>query len=110
DGDYVGGRQYRKNGYLDSESGERPPTFEYIKSIAQAAENSGFSTVLLPTGEGCLDSLAVAANLISHTSNLHFLFAVRPGSMSPSAFAKQFSTVHYWSEGRARVNIVTGGS
>ena len=52
-----------------SESGERQPTFEYIKAIAQAAEEGGFSTLLLPTGEGCLDSLAVASNLIGHTSD-----------------------------------------
>ncbi|NEU32157.1 LLM class flavin-dependent oxidoreductase [bacterium LRH843] len=92
------------------ESADRRPTFEYIKAIAQAAEQGGFSTLLLPTGAACLDSLAVAANLIGHTERLNFLFAVRPGSMSPATFAKQFATIDYWSGGRALVNIVTGGS
>lgn len=111
DGQYVGSVQQKGARKLHGGEGEeRPPTFEYIKSIAQAAEQGGFSTILLPTGEACLDSLAVASNLISHTSELNFLFAVRPGAMSPAAFAKQFSTVHYWSGGRALVNVVTGGS
>ena len=110
DGQYIGAEKKGRTGFLGYEGGERAPTYEYIKSIAQAAEEGGFSTLLLPTGEGCLDSLAVASNLISHTANLNFLFAVRPGSMSPSTFVKQFATVHYWSGGRARVNVVTGGS
>ncbi|ALF08856.1 LLM class flavin-dependent oxidoreductase [Parageobacillus thermoglucosidasius] len=92
------------------ENAERPPTQEYIKAIAQAAEKGGFSTLLLPTGTGCLDSLAVAANLIAYTSKLKFLFAIRPGFIAPATFAKQFATVDYWSNGRALVNIVTGGS
>ncbi len=115
DGEYVGAgsshKQETKNGQsMGRESSERQPTFEYIRDIAQAAEKAGFSTLLLPTGQGCLDSLAVASSLVTQTSDLNFLFAVRPGSMSPSSFAKQFATVDYWSNGRARVNIVTGGS
>lgn len=115
DGEYVGaGSSYKKetknSQTQGKESGERQPTFEYIRDIAQAAEKAGFSTLLLPTGQGCLDSLAVASSLVTQTTDLNFLFAVRPGSMSPSSFAKQFATVDYWSNGRARVNIVTGGS
>lgn len=115
DGEYVGaGENKKKNIKSDwtirNESGDRQPTFEYIKKIAQAAEEAGFATLLLPTGQGCLDSLAVASSLVTQTTDLNFLFAVRPGSMSPSSFAKQFATVDYWSNGRARVNIVTGGS
>lgn len=115
DGEYVGaGSSFNKEDknvqLIRGESGERQPTFEYIRDVAQAAEKAGFSTLLLPTGQGCLDSLAVASNLVTQTTDLNFLFAVRPGSMSPSSFAKQFATVDYWSNGRARVNVVTGGS
>ncbi|GGP12983.1 LLM class flavin-dependent oxidoreductase [Oceanobacillus neutriphilus] len=92
------------------EAAERQPTFEYIRDIAQAAEKGGFSTLLLPTGGSCLDSLAVAANLVGQTDRLKFLFAIRPGSIQPTIFAKQFATVDYWSGGRALVNVVTGGS
>lgn len=116
DGEFVGSshnnasRRKVKHWSGTKEGSERNPTFEYIRDIAQAAEKGGFSTLLLPTGGGCLDSLAVAANLIGHTDQLKFLFAIRPGSIQPSIFAKQFATVDYWSGGRALVNVVTGGS
>ncbi|MBO0997475.1 LLM class flavin-dependent oxidoreductase [Bacillus sp. SD075] len=115
DGEFVGAVHNSTTKKLNSwtgtdESSDRPPTHEYIKAVAQAAEKGGFSTLLLPTGAGCLDSLAVAANLIAYTSKLKFLFAVRPGFIAPTTFAKQFATVDYWSGGRALVNIVTGGS
>lgn len=111
DGAFIGAKNKKIGGRsVVDETAEREPTLEYIKAIAQAAEQGGFSSLLLPTGTNCLDSLAVAANLINHTETLNFLFAVRPGSMAPATFAKQFATVHYWSGGRALVNIVTGGS
>ncbi|MED4917485.1 MULTISPECIES: LLM class flavin-dependent oxidoreductase [Geobacillus] len=92
------------------EDPERPPTAAYIEAIAKAAEAHGFATLLLPTGAGCLDSLAVAAYLAARTTTLRFLFAARPGGTSPAIFAKQLATVHNWSNGRAFPNIVTGGS
>lgn len=115
DGEFVGAVHNSTGKKVNSwtgtdESAERPPSLEYIKEIALAAENGGFSTLLLPTGAGCLDSLAVAANLIAYTQKLNFLFAVRPGFIAPTLFAKQFATIDYWSGGRALVNIVTGGS
>ncbi|WP_054706227.1 LLM class flavin-dependent oxidoreductase [Bacillus sp. JCM 19041] len=98
-------------GWTDAKGAtERKPSIEYIQAIAKAAEKGGFNSLLLPTGTGCLDSVTVAANLISHTKTLKFLFAARPGVMSPTTFAKQFATIDNWSEGRAQVNIVTGGS
>lgn len=54
------------------ESAERLPTLDYIKAIAQAAEEGGFSSLLLPTGTGCLDSVTVAAMLTSYTETLKF--------------------------------------
>ncbi|MGZ0087222.1 LLM class flavin-dependent oxidoreductase [Caldibacillus thermoamylovorans] len=92
------------------ENPERPPTVEYIEAIAKAAEAHGFSTLLLPTGAGCLDSLAVAAYLAARTTTLHLLFAARPSATSPAIFAKQLATINCWTNGRALPNIVTGGS
>ncbi|TSB47850.1 LLM class flavin-dependent oxidoreductase [Alkalicoccobacillus porphyridii] len=89
---------------------EREPTFEYNQRIAQIAEKSGISSMLLPTGSPCLDASIVAASLINSTKNLNFLYAARPGFISPSVFAKQFSTLDYLSNGRAQINVVTGGS
>ncbi|WP_068672222.1 LLM class flavin-dependent oxidoreductase [Oceanobacillus sp. Castelsardo] len=115
DGEFVGAVNNNSSRKVSAwtgtdEAAERQPTFEYIRDIAQAAEKAGFSTLLLPTGGACLDSVSVAANLIGHTDHLKFLFAIRPGSIQPTIFAKQFATVDYWSGGRALVNVVTGGS
>lgn len=113
DGEYVGtvndGEKF--NGWTGtSESASRLPSPEYIQTIAKAAEDGGFSTLLLPVGANCLDAMVVAANLIAHTDKLNILFAVRPGFVSPTVFAKQFATLDQWSNGRVHFNIVTGGS
>lgn len=115
DGHYVGAVHNstgkRVNNWTGTdESAERMPSLEYIKEIALTAEKSGFSTLLIPTGAGCLDSLTVAANLIAYTEKINLLFAVRPGFIAPTLFAKQFATIDYWSGGRVFFNIVTGGS
>lgn len=113
DGEYVGtvnaGEKF--DGWTGtSESASRLATPEYIQAIAKATEEGGFSTLLLPVGANCLDSLVLAANLIAHTDKLNILFAVRPGFVSPTVFAKQFATLDQWSNGRVHFNIVTGGS
>lgn len=113
DSEYVGASDGTKqvDGWTGaSENTARPATPEYIKAVAKAAEKGGFSTLLLPVGTSCLDSLVVAANLIAHTEKLNILFAVRPGFTSPATFAKQFATLDQWSNGRVYFNIVTGGS
>lgn len=113
DGEYVGvvdGAEQIDGWTGASGSAARPATPEYIIAVAKAAEKGGFSTLLLPVGTNCLDSLVVAANLIAHTEKLNILFAVRPGFTSPATFAKQFATLDQWSNGRVFFNIVTGGS
>lgn len=86
------------------------PSFEYNHQIAQMAEQTGFSALLLPVGAECLDASIVASSLIQSTENLKFLYAARPGFISPTVFAKQFATLDYLSNGRAVINVVTGGS
>ncbi|WKB34759.1 LLM class flavin-dependent oxidoreductase [Terrilactibacillus sp. S3-3] len=110
DGAHIGKR--RKDGESDAwtETDEREPSKAYILQVAKAAEKGGFSTLLLPTGKTCVDSLVIAAKLAEHTEKIRFLFAARPGYTSPAQFANQFSSLNYWSEGRANFNIVTGGS
>ncbi|MEH7070885.1 LLM class flavin-dependent oxidoreductase [Priestia megaterium] len=86
------------------------PSFKYNHQIAQMAEQTGFSALLLPVGAECLDASIVASSLIQLTENLKFLYAARPGFISPTVFAKQFATLDYLSNGRAIINVVTGGS
>ncbi|UAC48153.1 LLM class flavin-dependent oxidoreductase [Bacillus aquiflavi] len=113
DSEYVGGPSKDKKigGWTGTGTDVvRQPSIEYIKEIAAAAENGGFSTLLLPIGGNCIDSLVAASYLIAHTKHLKLLFAVRPGSIAPTQLAKQFASLDYWSGGRVFINIVTGGS
>jgi alkanesulfonate monooxygenase len=89
---------------------EREPSFEYLSRIAVTAEEKGFSTLLLPVGSNCLDSLVIASVLAPLTKRLKFLIAVRPGATAPAVLARQFATLDYLTGGRARINVVTGGS
>ena len=96
--------------YLGTEKGHRPADFSYLKQIAQAADRLGFKGALIPTGKSCDDPFVTAAALATHTENLRFLLALRPGVASPTYFARQAAALDRISSGRYLVNIVTGGN
>ena len=113
DSEYVGNQTSNKGAQTWSGVGvdsDREPSVEYITKVAQAAEKAGFSTLLLPIGGSCVDSLVAASHLTANTKNLNFLIAVRPGSTAPTQLAKQYSSVNYWTNNRVLVNVVTGGA
>ena len=113
DSEYIGNQVSNKGQQTWSGVGvdsDREPSVEYITQIAQAAEKAGFSTLLLPIGGNCVDSLVAASHLTAYTKTLNFLFAVRPGSTAPTQLAKQFASVNYWTNNRVFVNVVTGGA
>lgn len=95
--------------YLGTEEGHRPADFRYLKQIAQAVDVLGYKGVLIPTGKSCDDPWITGAALASHTENLKFLLALRPGVASPTYFARQIAAIDRLSNGRAIVNIVAGG-
>jgi alkanesulfonate monooxygenase len=95
--------------YLGTSYGARTVTYSYVKQIAQAADELGFSGVLLPTGRSCEDAWVTASTLIPATKQLKFLVAVRPGLMSPTVAARMAATFDRLSNGRLLVNVVTGG-
>jgi alkanesulfonate monooxygenase len=94
--------------YLGSEKRYRPPTFGYMRNIAQAADRLGFKGVLLPTGNYCEDAWITASALIPLTERLRFLVALRPGSATPAMFARHAAALDRISNGRALFNVVTG--
>ena len=87
----------------------RPPTLDYLGSVARAAEQSGFRAVLTPVGSGCLDPWVVCAALAAVTERLEFLVALRPGFALPTLVAQQAATFQELTGGRLRLNVVTGG-
>jgi alkanesulfonate monooxygenase len=93
----------------DARALRRPPTLDYLGSVARAAEQSGFRAVLTPVGSGCLDPWVVCSALAAVTERLEFLVALRPGFALPTLVAQQAATFQELTGGRLRLNVVTGG-
>ena len=94
---------------FNSTEGARPATFNYVKQIAQAVDDLGYTGVLIPTGKTCEEGFIVASTLVPVTERLKFLVAVRPGLMSPSFAARISATLDRYSNGRLLINVVAGG-
>ncbi len=95
--------------YLGTSEGAREVNHDYLKQIAQAADNLGYEGVLIPTGRSCEDPWVVAASLLPVTKRLKFLVAVRPGLHQPSLAARMAATFDRLSGGRLLINLLTGG-
>ena len=79
--------------YLGTTTGGREVNFNYLRQIAQAADQLGYFGVLLPTGRSCEDSWVVASAVAPWTERLRYLVAVRPGLQSPSVAARMTATL-----------------
>ena len=95
--------------YLASSVGEREPTPAYLREVAMAADRLGYYGVLLPTGVACADAWITAASIAPFTQTLKLLVAARPGLVAPAEAVRQASALDRLSEGRALLNVVTGG-
>lgn len=95
--------------YLGTALGGRETNLDYLRQIAQAADQLGYAGVLLPTGRSCEDAWVVASSLIASTRNLRFLVAVRPGLTTPALAARMAATFDRLSGGRLLINVVAGG-
>ena len=97
---------------------QRPPTFDYLKQVAQTAEDCGFYSMLIPTrfANGLFsedaplaETWTTATALAAVTSKIRFLVAVRPGFIALGLFAQMAAAFHEMSGGRLDINIVPGG-
>ena len=104
--------------HIGTLSAERPPTFEYLRSVVEAAERNGFYSLLIPTrfANGLFEETAPLAEtwttvtaLAAVTSRIRFLIAVRPGFISPGLFGQMAATLDQISGGRIDLNVVPGG-
>ena len=95
--------------YLATSNGGRAVSFPYLRQIAQAVDNLGYTGALLPTGRSCEDAWILASSLVTHTQRMRFLVAIRPGLMSPGVAARMAATFDRISNGRLLINVVTGG-
>jgi alkanesulfonate monooxygenase len=95
--------------YLGTAIGGRVVNFDYWRQIAQAVDHLGFTGALLPTGRSCEDAWILASTLVTHTKQMKFLVAIRPGLISPGVAARMAATFDRISGGRLLINVVTGG-
>src|SRR5919108_4686160 len=98
---------------------ERLPHLKYLTQVAQAAEDVGFDTVLVPcafsNGNYSLaapyvDAFTLGVACMSATRRLRILVAHRPGFINPGVFAQMCATADEFSGGRLALNIVTAGA
>lgn len=104
--------------HIGTRRAERPPTFEYLRSVVETAENHGFHSMLIPTrfANGLFEESAPLAEtwtmvtaLAAVTEKIRFLVAVRPGFLSTGLFAQMAATLNQISGGRLDINVVPGG-
>lgn len=104
--------------HLGTHRAERPPTFDYLREVVRAAEESGYTGMLIPTrfSNGLFDEQApiaetwtMATALAAVTSRIRFLVAVRPGFIQTGLFAQMVATASELSGGRIDLNVVPGG-
>lgn len=81
----------------------------FIKAFAQAQEYGGFDKALLAVNTASADSFPLAAYTAAITERLGLLVAHRPGFQAPTFAARQFATLDQLSNGRAAINVITGG-
>ena len=82
----------------------------YLVQLARAAEQAGFSGVLLPTGFSSEDTFITTAGVAQETRTLEFIVAFRAGLTLPGVTAQMTGTLQRATRGRVRLNITTGGS
>jgi alkanesulfonate monooxygenase len=103
---------------LGTRQAERPPTFDYLREVAETAERQGFSSLLIPTrfvnglfdeGAPLAETWTMATALAAVTSRIRFLIAIRPGFIAAGLLAQMVATLDQISRGRVDLNIVPGG-
>ena len=104
--------------HIGTRRAERPPTFDYLRRVVEAADAEGYYSLLIPTrfANGLFDESAPLAEtwtmvtaLAAVTRRIRFLVAVRPGFISTGLFAQMAATLDQISGGRLDLNVVPGG-
>lgn len=83
-------------------------SLETLTRHALALEQHGWKGALIGTGWGRPDTFTVATALAARTTTFVPLIAIRPGYWRPANFASSAATLNHLTNGRVRVNIVSG--
>ncbi|WP_159796212.1 LLM class flavin-dependent oxidoreductase [Puerhibacterium puerhi] len=87
---------------------EHHNSLDTLTEHALELERLGWEGALLGTGWGRPDTLTVATALTARTTTFQPLVATRPGYWHPANFASAAATLDRLSDGRVRVNVVSG--
>ena len=93
-----------------------PPTFDYNKQVAQAADRAGFSTILIAElnlndikgiRAPSLECWTTTSALAAVTDDIRLMSAIRPGFREPAVTAKMAANIDHISGGRFELNLVS---
>jgi alkanesulfonate monooxygenase len=85
-----------------------PQSMEHFERVTRAAEDAGFDYMLIPVSAHCWDAWVAASFVVSRTSRIKALVAMKPGFIHPVAQAKMISTFEQLSQGRLYMNLIAG--
>uniref|UniRef100_A0A7V5CSQ3 LLM class flavin-dependent oxidoreductase n=1 Tax=Acidobacterium capsulatum TaxID=33075 RepID=A0A7V5CSQ3_9BACT len=98
------------------EDEQMEPTWDYVKHLAQRAEDLGYDLTLIAElnlndikgiEAPSLDAWSTAAALAAVTRKLELMVAVRPTFHNPALLAKQAANIDHISGGRLTLNVVS---
>ncbi|MVA26206.1 LLM class flavin-dependent oxidoreductase [Agrobacterium vitis] len=97
-----------KAGHRGDIAGEDHNSLDSLTAHAKALEDHGWAGALIGTGWGRPDTFTVATALAARTTRFEPLIAIRPGYWKPANFASAAATLDHLSNGRVRINVVSG--
>lgn len=95
-------------GFRGDEPHEDHNSLETLTRHVRAIEDNGWEGSLIGTGWHRPDTFTLGATLAARTATYEPLIAARPGYWHPANFAASAATLDHLSQGRVRINIVSG--
>ena len=93
--------------YLGILDNERRSSFEHCKDITLAAEELGFTNILLPTAFTVgQEVLTFASGVAPFTCKINLLCAIRCGEYHPPMLARSLASLDHMLKGRLAINII----
>lgn len=87
-----------------------PADPDFIKRYARGLDDYGFNYTLIPYDSGGFDPFTIGATILSVTSKVSVVIALRPNTMYPTVAAKMLATLNHLGRGRVVVHFIAGGS
>lgn len=93
---------------LNNREAAIPSSPELLHRVVAAAEDAGFTYLLIPVGQTCWEAFMSGAFVAANSKFIKPLIAARPGFMNPVLAAKMIATFDQMSGGRIAINLIAG--